>query len=35
VDGDRLTVHALVREGALDVEAGVMNERVRRLEGGD
>ena len=33
VDGDELTVHAIVREGALDVEAGEMDRRVRRFEG--
>ena len=31
--GAELTVHALVREGALDLEAGAMNRRVQRLEG--
>ncbi len=34
VVGNDLTVHALVREGALDLEAGRMDARVRRLEGG-
>lgn len=33
VKGKRLTVYALTREGALDVEAGEMNRRVRRFEG--
>jgi multicomponent Na+:H+ antiporter subunit E len=33
VKGDVLTVHALVREGALDLESGGMNERVARFEG--
>ena len=31
--GNELTVHALVREGALDLEAGAMDRRVQRLEG--
>lgn len=31
--GAELTVHALLREGALDLEAGAMNRRVQRLEG--
>ena len=34
IRGNELTVHALVREGALDVEGGVMDRRVRRMEGG-
>ena len=34
VAGRDLTVHALVREGALDLEAGGMDARARRLEGG-
>ena len=34
VAGRDLTVHALVREGALDLEAGSMDTRARRLEGG-
>lgn len=34
VRGDVLTVHALVREGALDVEAGGMDARVTAYEGG-
>ena len=34
IKGNRLTVHALVRDGALDVEAGGMNERVKQFEGG-
>ncbi len=33
VDGNELTVHALVREGALDLEAGGMDRRVSRFEG--
>jgi multicomponent Na+:H+ antiporter subunit E len=33
VSGNALTVHALVREGAFDLEAGRMDERVRRFEG--
>lgn len=33
VNGNELTVHALVREGALDLEAGGMDSRVRRFEG--
>jgi multicomponent Na+:H+ antiporter subunit E len=34
VSGKELTVHALVREGALDLEAGGMDRRVRQFEGG-
>lgn len=34
VKGNTLTVHSLVREGALDLEAGGMDHRVKRLEGG-
>jgi multicomponent Na+:H+ antiporter subunit E len=34
VKGNRLTVHALVRDGALDVEGGGMDARVKRFEGG-
>ncbi|MDX2201616.1 MAG: Na+/H+ antiporter subunit E [Hyphomicrobiaceae bacterium] len=34
VRGNRLTVHALVRDGALDLEAGGMDARVKRFEGG-
>ncbi|MEW5965273.1 MAG: Na+/H+ antiporter subunit E [Pseudomonadota bacterium] len=34
VKGNQLTVHALVREGALDLEAGGMDRRVRRIEEG-
>ena len=34
VDDDQLTVHALVGEGADDLEAGGMNERVCRFEKG-
>jgi multicomponent Na+:H+ antiporter subunit E len=33
VSGNELTVHALVREGALDLEAGEMDRRVTRFEG--
>jgi multicomponent Na+:H+ antiporter subunit E len=33
VDGNKLTVHALVREGALDLEAGEMDRRVCKFEG--
>ena len=33
MNGCDLTVHALVREGALDLEAGGMDRRVRQLEG--
>ena len=33
VDGDDFTIHALVREGADDVEAGDMNRRVTLFEG--
>ena len=33
VDGNELTVHALVREGALDLEAGGMDRRVCQFEG--
>lgn len=32
VAGDQLTVHALVREGALDLEGGGMDQRVRQFE---
>jgi multicomponent Na+:H+ antiporter subunit E len=32
--GDKLTVHALVQQGAIDLEAGRMDRRVTRLEGG-
>jgi multicomponent Na+:H+ antiporter subunit E len=34
VDGHDLTVHALVREGALDLKEGGMDRRVRRFEKG-
>lgn len=34
IRGKRLTVYALVREGALDIEAGGMEARVMRFEGG-
>jgi len=33
VEGNMLTVHALTRDGALDVEAGGMDARVTRFEG--
>jgi multicomponent Na+:H+ antiporter subunit E len=33
VKGDVLTVHALVREGAIDLESGGMDARVARFEG--
>jgi multicomponent Na+:H+ antiporter subunit E len=33
VDGDKLVVHALVKEGADDLEAGGMDARVSRFEG--
>jgi multicomponent Na+:H+ antiporter subunit E len=33
VNGNDLTVHALVRDGALDLEAGGMDRRVSRFEG--
>jgi multicomponent Na+:H+ antiporter subunit E len=33
VEGNELTVHALVREGALDLEAGDMDRRVKAFEG--
>jgi multicomponent Na+:H+ antiporter subunit E len=33
VQGNALTVHALTREGALDVEGGGMDRRVSRFEG--
>ena len=32
VDGNRLTVHALVKEGADDLEAGGMDARVTQFE---
>lgn len=35
VEGNRLTVHALVRDGALDLESGRMDARVTRFEGSD
>lgn len=34
VKGNILTIHALVREGALDVEGGGMDARVKRFEDG-
>lgn len=34
VKGNQLTVHALVRDGALDLEGGSMDARVRQFEGG-
>lgn len=33
VSGNDLTIHALVRDGALDLEGGGMDSRVRRFEG--
>lgn len=33
VDDDILTVHAIIREGADDLEAGGMDQRVRQFEG--
>jgi multicomponent Na+:H+ antiporter subunit E len=33
VSGNELTVHALTREGALDLEGGDMDRRVRQFEG--
>lgn len=33
VNGDELTVHALVKDGALDVEGGGMDRRVSQFEG--
>jgi multicomponent Na+:H+ antiporter subunit E len=33
VRGDDLTVHALTRDGALDLEGGAMDRRVSRFEG--
>jgi multicomponent Na+:H+ antiporter subunit E len=33
VDGNDLTIHALVREGAVDLEGGEMDRRVSRFEG--
>jgi multicomponent Na+:H+ antiporter subunit E len=33
VDGNDLTVHALVRDGALDLEGGGMDRRVSQFEG--
>ncbi len=33
VEGNRLTVHALVRDGALDLEGGGMDQRVTQFEG--
>jgi multicomponent Na+:H+ antiporter subunit E len=34
VKANRLTVHALVRDGALDLEGGGMDARVKQFEGG-
>lgn len=34
VEGNELTVHALVRDGALDLEGGGMDERVSQFERG-
>ena len=33
VNGNEFTVHAIVRDGALDVEDGRMDRRVSRFEG--
>ena len=33
VEGNELTVHALVREGARDLEEGAMDRRVQKFEG--
>jgi multicomponent Na+:H+ antiporter subunit E len=33
VQGQRLTIHALVKENAVDLEAGGMDARVRKFEG--
>ena len=33
VNGDQFTVHALVRDGAIDLEGGGMDRRVSQLEG--
>lgn len=33
VDGNALTVHALVRDGAIDLESGGMDRRVSQFEG--
>jgi multicomponent Na+:H+ antiporter subunit E len=33
IKGNRLTVHALVRDGALDVEGGGMDSRAKQFEG--
>ena len=32
-DGDELTIHALVKDGADDLETGAMDRRVRQFEG--
>jgi multicomponent Na+:H+ antiporter subunit E len=34
LQGNDLVVHALTRDGALDLEAGHMDRRVTRFEGG-
>lgn len=34
VKGNQLTVHALMRDGALDLEGGGMDARVKQFEGG-
>lgn len=34
VKGDTLTIHALVRDGAIDLEGGGMDARVAQFEGG-
>ena len=33
VEGNRLTIHALTRDGALDLEGGGMDQRVKKFEG--
>ena len=33
MNGDEFTVHALVRDGAIDLEGGGMDRRVSQLEG--
>ncbi len=33
LDGNVLTIHALVRDGAIDLEAGGMDARVAQFEG--
>lgn len=34
VSGDEVTVHALTRDGANDIQSGRMNQRVVKFEGG-